>query len=89
MALHYLSFVGEEGWRGCTVVAADDFMEAVIKTHTLGINPGGEVKGTELPEEIMDDPDAAAHVAACLNRLITREQMTELFGPDDLIPWRR
>ena len=51
MAFHYLSFAGEEGWRGCTVVEADSFLEAVLKTHRLGINPGGEVAGVELCEE--------------------------------------
>jgi hypothetical protein len=86
MAFHYLSFAGEEGWRGCTVVEADSFLAALLKTHHLGINPGGEVASIELCEETMDNPDAAARVAACLNRLMTREQIAEAFGEDDLIP---
>ena len=86
MAFHYLSFAGEEGWRGCTVVEADSFLAAVARARRLGISPGGEVAGVIVPEEAMSDPDAAKHLAACLNRLMTREQMVEAFGEDDLVP---
>lgn len=86
MALHYLSFCGKEGWRGCVVVDADNFLAAVAKTHRLGINPGGEVMGSQLPEEGMDER-CAAIVGKMLNKLTTREEMDEAFGHEELVPW--
>jgi hypothetical protein len=87
MALYYLSFCGEEGWRGGTVVEAEDFIMAVVKTHRLGINPGGEVHGAALQEDAMNDPEALRNVAAMLNRLMTQEQMTEALGTDEMVSW--
>jgi hypothetical protein len=40
----YLSFVGEEGFRGGVFIPrAKDIIEAVEEAWRLGINPGGEV----------------------------------------------
>lgn len=49
MVAWYLSFAGETGSLGACVVDAPGFMEAVLATHALGINPGGEVAGFEIP----------------------------------------
>lgn len=48
MSLWYLSFAGEEGWRGCCHVSGTDIVTATARAHELGINPGGEVRGWDL-----------------------------------------
>jgi len=35
---------------GVTLVRGSAFLQAVQEAHRLGINPGGEVKGTQIPE---------------------------------------
>lgn len=50
----WLSFVDPElpeGSRflGVAIVQAGDFAAAVARAHRLGINPGGEVEGIEMP----------------------------------------
>jgi hypothetical protein len=45
----WLSFADGDGFLGAALVAARDFVDAVDVTHRLGINPGGEVLGTEMP----------------------------------------
>lgn len=54
MKLFWLSFVDPDlpkGKRflGVAIVAATEYIEAVKVTHILGINPGGEIRGSELP----------------------------------------
>src|SRR6266851_8996400 len=41
----YLSFAGEEGFRGGVYLQARGLTTAITAAHALGINPGGEVKG--------------------------------------------
>jgi hypothetical protein len=50
----WLSFAKPEESLGVCVVEADTFMGAVIKTHRMGINPGGEVMGVPV-EGVSDD----------------------------------
>jgi hypothetical protein len=45
----WLSFADGGEFLGATLVSAGSFVEAVAVTHRLGINPGGEVQGTEMP----------------------------------------
>jgi hypothetical protein len=49
--LWYLSFVGEEGFRGATIVWGRDMMDACQEAALLRCNPGGEVMGYEIAEE--------------------------------------
>lgn len=37
---------------GAIMTYAPDFMSAIMKTHALGINPGGEVAGCEVPDDL-------------------------------------
>ncbi len=46
----WLSFADEDGFRGVCIVRARGLVPAIARTHLLGINPGGEVQGAELPE---------------------------------------
>lgn len=41
--LFYLSFSGEEGWRGGAFVEAADTIGAIRRSWALRINPGGNV----------------------------------------------
>lgn len=45
----YLSFADERGFLGGLFVRADSLSEALTRSHLLGLNPGGEVQGDELP----------------------------------------
>lgn len=58
MSIWYLSFAtDEDGFMGGVYTEADDMEAAVIKCHTLGINPGGEVLGFEAPPTIPLKPE--------------------------------
>jgi hypothetical protein len=56
MELWYLSFAGEEGWRGCCFVRATDLLSAVSEAHRLECNPGGEVLGMPVPTQEPQPP---------------------------------
>jgi len=58
-------------WLGGAYVQGDDIVEATRIAHFLGINPGGEVQGAELPESIQL-PDEA------INRLLSKTDMERL-----------
>lgn len=47
----YLSFADRTGWLGGVFIYAPGFTHAVLKTHQLKINPGGEVCGASVTEE--------------------------------------
>lgn len=38
---------------GCAIVASTDMTHAIITAHRLGINPGGEVVGAPVPDDVM------------------------------------
>lgn len=54
---------------GCVITQAQNFEEAIEKTHKLGINPGGEVMGYEIIDPM---PDLECME---LDRLYSREEM--------------
>lgn len=54
---------------GVNVVDAPDFMSAVHKSHELGINPGGEVLGSQIDPAIVPD--------AYTNRLLSKDECAE------------
>ena len=66
----WLSFVGEEGFKGGALVRAESLFDAVIKTHTLGINPGGQVMGVPVDR---DDPGPFEE-----NRLYSKKEINRL-----------
>ena len=58
---------------GCCIVSdVQNFTEAIQKAHKLGINPGGEVMGTPMTEEMFKEEGLEA------DRLYTRSEMIEL-----------
>lgn len=46
----YLSFADDEGFRGAVVVLGRDLVDAVERSHILGINPGGQVLGVNITD---------------------------------------
>ncbi len=75
MKWYYLSFAGDEGFRGACVVQADDFISAVQETHRRKINPGGQVMGDEFPAcETLPSEDYR-------NRLLSRNDILKIW-PD-------
>lgn len=79
MKLWWLSFAGEEGFLGVCILEAPTFLFAVFKTHLLAINPGGEVKGFEIPEKHHDDV-----IPEMMDRLLSKSDLLALF-PDGLV----
>lgn len=47
--MFWLSFAGEEGFRGACIVHAEEFTEAVMEATLHDCNPHGEVQGMEVP----------------------------------------
>ena len=74
-AVWYLSFADDDsgGFLGAVIIKARSFLEAVDKTHMLGINPGGEVVGGELRDGLEIAP-------RCMNVLLTKERLEQEFG---------
>lgn len=65
----WLSFAGEEGFRGVAIVEGHDLITAVLATHVLKINPGGQVLGVEIPRGLGD-----AIPAHLRNKLLSRAE---------------
>lgn len=63
----WISFADEEKdeFLGVVITEAADFEVALMKTEVMGINPGGQAAGLEIPE--YDDRDF-------VDRLLTEEE---------------
>lgn len=68
----WLSFA-EDRFLGVAIVRAPTWLDAVRRTHRLGINPGGQVSWEQLGTE-----EAVRVPAGWLDRLLTREECAEL-----------
>lgn len=76
----WMSFVDpdkEEGKRftGVIIVKALGISHALIKTHKLKINPGGEVKFVEIP---LHDKNIKTHH---LDRLLQKDELEKINSP--------
>jgi hypothetical protein len=47
----WLSFADDDGFRGACIVHGETLEIALVASHQVGCNPGGEVMGVELPPE--------------------------------------
>lgn len=75
--LFYMSFAdsdGDEGFLGGIIMETHGITLAMIETHALGINPGGEMASWELPEDMQPGPEYR-------NRLLTRDEIESALGP--------
>jgi hypothetical protein len=67
----WLSFATEEKFLGVVIIRGSGFVPAIRNAHILGINPGGEVRGLELPPDVTI-PDWAKKT------LLDKDQATNL-----------
>lgn len=86
MVIWYLSFAGDDRWLGCIHTEAPTFIEAVERTHLLGINPGGEVMGYDITRALASNPSSAEEVRRNLDILLSRAETERLFGDMVLMP---
>jgi len=80
MNLFWLSFAGDEGWRGGCFIEANSFTEAVAETHRLGISPGGEVRGVD--KELTEEEEKEFRGMFELDKLYDKETL-----PDSYTRW--
>lgn len=52
-AVWYLTFADDDGWRGAALVPGCGMIDACSTARALGCNPGGEVVGYALAEDIL------------------------------------
>jgi len=67
--LWYISFAGDEGFRGATVVAAHSAEGALAEATRRNLNPGGEAKMLPVPPQGLDQ------ARRYLNRLVSEEEL--------------
>jgi hypothetical protein len=71
MRLYYLSFASDTAFLGCVFVEGRELVDAVRAAHRLGINPGGEVLGAPVPEDMMPP-------TSYRRRLLTEPELEEV-----------
>jgi len=80
----YLSFARkktEGGFLGGAFVFADSITDAIVKTHSLGINPGGNIAAMDWPEECLPDVQYR-------HKLLSKEDITKACGGVTGVPLR-
>jgi len=75
MGWWYLSYAGEEGFRGGAIIAARGFTGAAYAANVLKISPGGQVMGHPIPPEKVPGEEYQ-------HRLLTKRELTEIW--DDM-----
>jgi len=75
-ATHYwwLSYADQGGWRGAVIVHAETFLDACAQARTLGISPGGQVRGVGPMTLSLDD---LRTLRPFLNRLLDKAEADE------------
>ena len=51
MSTYWLSFSNEDGPLGVAIVDGKNFTDAIVNSHALNLNPGGEVLGSKMETE--------------------------------------
>lgn len=69
----WISFADGRGFLGACIVSAFGMVDAVKQAHLLGINPGGQALGREVPPGV-EVPDGAK------KRLLSRDDIVTYFG---------
>jgi hypothetical protein len=73
LAWWYLSYAGEEGFRGGVIIEARGFTGAAIRSNILKASPGGEVMGLKIPpDKVPAEPYR--------NRLLSPSELNEIWG---------
>jgi hypothetical protein len=73
MGWWYLSYTGEEGFRGGIIIEARGFVSATLLANILKISPGGEVAGLKIPPDHLPPGEIPT-------RLLSKDELTELWG---------
>ena len=78
----WLSFVGDEGFRGVVIAHGNDFAEALMDATMHDCNPRGEVQGHPIPLQIVIPKEWTYRIlsrtdAAQLDELLAKENKTE------------
>lgn len=76
----YLSFAEEE-FHGACIVEANDIVTAVKVAHALEINPGGQVRGHQIPEDAIYDPKYR-------NRLLSKKDLQDMLPHEEIMTER-
>ena len=71
--LMWLSFATDTKFLGGVYVMARGFIHAIDKAHQLGINPGGQVQGHDVPDE-----NAARVKPEWRDRLLSKAEVTKM-----------
>ena len=72
----YISFADDDGFRGVVIVQGQGFITALDRATRLGINPGGEVKGMQLADDV-----ASKVPIETRERLLSKTDLERHFGP--------
>jgi len=78
-SLFYLSF-SDGRFLGAIWTRALGSMHAIVRTHQLGINPGGEVMIVKIPADV---PDSALPPSAYYDRLVDLETMKRILPGEE------
>lgn len=78
----YISFALPRKFLGACVVEAEDPSAAIIKTHALGINPGGEAMAWDYSSvwNMADDPDRLP-----MDTLLSQEELRSRCGDENVV----
>ena len=71
-SLWWLSYADEKGFRGVVITRAGGFLLATAQANLLGVSPGGQVQGFELPPEAEEEIKITD-----LDRLLSEEELKE------------
>ena len=72
----YLSFAGDEGWRGAVLVKAHGLTHAILECNRRKINPHGEVLGVDVPDEEIEKIPTALRF-----KLLNATEIDQYWGP--------
>lgn len=76
----WLSFADAERFRGLVITRGTSFIDAVARTHKLGISPGGQVAGSEIPPRVL-----AMLLPEVRDRLLSKEEAEALAALTDAV----
>jgi hypothetical protein len=81
VTLFWLSYADDNGFRGAIIIDAESDLDAVARTHRLGISPGGQVMMVRVPVETMSLESRRKHETH-VERLLSLADLQELsFSP--------
>lgn len=68
--IFYMSFVNDAGFAGALFVRGDTITDALVRSHLLKLNPGGEAQFVKLP-----DAAVAELPASYIETLLSKQEL--------------